>query len=72
MSNEVLGFCLIVGALGLGAAIAYLLVHIYKIDWFRVRLLSQDRWTRAKGMVPIMVPLYLVVAAVFSTLKSVE
>lgn len=72
MSNEELGFGLVLGALGVGAAIGYILVHTFKIDWFRNRLLSQDRWTRAVGMLPIMVPLYLVVALVFTALKSGE
>ena len=63
---------MVLGALGVGAAIGYLLVHAFKIDWFRDRLLSQDRWTRARGMLPIMVPLYFVVALVFSALKSAE
>ena len=68
VSKEELGLGLILGALGLGAAIAYLLVYTYKIDWFRRRLLSRDRWTRAIGMLPIMVPLYILVAVLFSTL----
>lgn len=72
MSNEELGFGLVLGALGLGAAIGYVLVYIFKIDWFRDKLLSQDRWTRALGMLPIMVPLYVVVGLVFSMLKSAE
>lgn len=72
MSNEELGFGLIVGALAIGVAIGYLLVYTFEIDWFRDRLLSPDRHTRILGMLPIMVPIYLVVAVLYSTWKSVE
>lgn len=70
MSNEELGFALIVGALCLGAAIGYLLVYTFRVDWFRDRLLSRSRGKRMLAMLPIMVPLYVVVAIFFSALRS--
>jgi hypothetical protein len=66
MSHDDLGFALIVGTLGVGALIGYLFVHVFQIEWFRERLLSEDRWTRAWGMFPIILPLYIVAGMIFS------
>ena len=56
---------LIIGTLLVAAVIAYALVYVLEIEWFKERLLSPDRWTRAVGMLPIIVPLYIAVAAMW-------
>ena len=66
MSREELGFALVAGTLVVGALVGYLLVHVLQMQWFRERLLSEDRWTRAWGMVPIILPLYIVAGLIFS------
>jgi hypothetical protein len=70
MSREELGFALVAGTLVAAALIGYLLVHVFKIEWFRERLLSEDRWTRAWGMFPIALPLYIVAGLIFSAMKN--
>lgn len=69
MSREELGFALVAGTLIVAALAGYLLVYVFEIEWFRERLLSQDRWTRAGGMLPIVVPLYIVAGLIFSVMK---
>jgi len=66
MSHEDLGFALIAGTLVVGALVGYLLVHVLEIEWFRRRLLSKDRWTQALGMLPIILPLYIVAGLIYS------
>ena len=66
MSREELGFALIAGTLVVGALVGYLLVHVFEIEWFRARLLSEDRWTRAWAMFPIILPLYIIAGLIYS------
>ena len=70
MSREELGFGLVAGTLVVGALAGYLLAYVFKIEWFRARLLSKDRWTRASGMLPVALPLYIVASLIFSAMKT--
>ncbi len=70
MSREGLGIALVAGTLVVSAAIGYLLVYFFKIEWFTERLLSNDRWTRALGMLPIALPLYTVASLVFMAMRG--
>lgn len=66
MFHEELGFALIAGTLVVSALVGYLLVHVLEIEWFRKRLLSEDRWTRVWGMYPIVLPLFIVAGQIYS------
>jgi hypothetical protein len=70
MSREELGFALVAGTLVVAALIGYLLAHVFEVEWFKERLLSNDRWTRASAMLPIAVPLYIVLGLIFSAIDS--
>ena len=61
---------LVVGTLIVAVMIAYALAYVFEVEWFRERLLSADRWTRAAGMLPIIVPLYLVAAMIARSTKG--
>ena len=70
MSREELGFALVAGTLIVAALIGYLLVYVFEVEWFRERLLSEDRWTRAWGMLPIALPLYIVAGLIFAAMTN--
>ncbi len=69
MAHEELGFALVAGTLVVGALVGHLLAHVLQIQWFRTRLLSEDRWTRAWGMFPIILPLYILAGLIFSAVS---
>ena len=65
VSRSEFGTVVVLGMIAACAIAAYLLVHVLEVGWFRERLLSDQRWTRAIGMLPIAVPAYLIGAALF-------
>lgn len=65
MSRNEFGFVVVVGMVAACVIAACLLVYVFEIGWFRERLLSDERWTRAIGMLPIAVPAFFIGAAIF-------
>ena len=70
MSNVNLGLWIFGGAMAICVGIAMFVTYLYPIEWFRVRILSDDRWTRATGMLPFVFPVYLIAGLAFSFLRN--
>jgi hypothetical protein len=69
MANENLGLWIFGGAMAVCIVVALILTHLYPIPWIRERMLSDDRWTRVAGMLPIAFPVYLLAGLLFSYLR---
>lgn len=70
MTQEEFGFWFTVGVLCVGAAFGWLLAYVFKVEWFRERLLSDNYWTRVVGMLPIAVPLYIIAGLINAAFNS--
>lgn len=66
LTRDDFGLWLFVAATAIVIIVALLVTYVYPIEWFRERLLSEDRWTRAAGTLPIAFPVYIVAGLVFS------
>lgn len=66
MTLEEIGTWLFVAATAICIIVALLVTHVYRLEWFRERLLSDNRWTRAQGMLPIAFPIYILAGVIFS------
>jgi hypothetical protein len=70
MSNQTLGLWIFGASMAVSIVVALILTHAYPIPWFRERLLSDYRWTRVSGMLPIAFPFYLLAGLLFSYLRQ--
>jgi hypothetical protein len=70
VSNDELGTWIVVVATATCVAVAAFVTHIYPVQWFRERLLSGVRGTRAFGMLPIAFPIYLFASLAFKLLRQ--
>lgn len=66
MTRDDFGLWLFVGACAIILIVAALVTYVFPIEWFRERLLSEDRWTRAVGALPIAFPVYILAGLIFS------
>lgn len=66
MTRDDFGLWVFCGATATVVIVALMVTYVYPIEWFRERLLSEDRWTRAAGALPIAFPVYIVAGMVFS------
>lgn len=66
MTRDEFGLWIFVGATAIIVIVAVLVTYVYPIEWFRERLLSDDRWTRAQGALPIAFPVYILAGTIFS------
>ena len=66
MTREDFGLWLFVAATAICMILGALVTYVFRIEWFRERMLSEDRWTRARGMLPIAFPVYILAGMFFS------
>lgn len=66
MTRDEFGLWLFVAATAMIIIVALLVTYVYPIEWFRERLLSEDRWTRAVGALPFGFPIYILAGIIFS------
>lgn len=66
LDRDKLGLSLFITATAICVIVAVLVTYVYRLDWFRERLLSEDRWRRAEGMLPIAFPVYIWAGLIFS------
>lgn len=66
MTRDEFGLWLFVAATAIIVTACLLVTYVYPIEWFRERLLSEDRWTRAVGGLPIAFPVYILAGIIFS------
>ncbi len=69
MTTDEFGFWLFVAATAICIIVAVLVTYVYRIEWFRERLLSHNRWARAQGMLPIAFPVYILAGMIFSSFR---
>lgn len=72
MSRNELGNWIFVGAMAATVVGTLVLAHVYRVDWVRERLLSEDAtyWTRVSAMLPVAVPVYVLAGLLFSFLRK--
>ena len=66
VTRDNFGLWLLFGASATILFVAFLVTYVFPIEWFRERLLSEDRWTRAIGALPIAFPVYILAGMTFS------
>lgn len=69
MTRDEFGLWLFVGATAIVVTGCLLVTYVYPIEWFRERLSSEDRWTRAAGALPIAFPVYILAGIIFSSYR---
>lgn len=61
MSRDNLGTWILVGAMVATVIGTWVLAHVYRVEWVRERLLSENAtyWTRVSANRPVAVPVYI-------------